>query len=77
LDRAEVEQHRAETLAGAVDERSAALHALTAELAAVEDEAEALEGKQGQAAATVGALKAAVLDLFHRCGYVAELGDHP
>ena len=72
-----MERHRAETVAAANDDRSQALRALGAELVAVEEAAEGYEGKHSQAVATVNSLRAAVLDMFNRCGWVGWLGSGP
>jgi hypothetical protein len=68
--RAEVERHRGETAAAANDERSVALRALSNELASIEEAAEEYEGKHGQAVQMVDSLRAAVLDMFNRAGWV-------
>ena len=68
--RAEVERYRGETAAAANGERSVALRALGNELASIEEAAEEYESKHGQAVQMVDSLRAAVLDMFNRAGWV-------
>lgn len=66
--RSDVERHRAETLAAANGDGDAALRCAATALAAEEAAAEEYEGKHRQAAATVDALRCAVLNMFNRTG---------
>ena len=65
-----MERYRGETAAAANDERSVALRALGNELVSIEEAAEEYESKHGQAVQMVDSLRAAVLDMFNRAGWV-------